>query len=299
MSTPAKNDIEHRHIDVGEVRLHVAEAKPASISDETPLVVFLHGFPEFWESWRAQLEALQNAGIWAVAPDLRGYGDSDKPWEVSAYEVEKLAGDIAGLIEALGRKKAHVVGHDWGAIVAWQFAQEHQDMLERLAILNVPHPLQMQRALQRSAKQMMRSWYIFFFQLPKIPELVIAANDYAFIRKSFAGDGIPNEDIERYVSALRKPGVLRSAVNYYRAVMRRLVKGSVPKPQVIDKEVLVIWGDRDRFLGKELAEPPPRFVPKQKVIHLPRASHWVQLDERERVNGLLLDFVRKGLAGVS
>lgn len=285
-----EQELEHSRIDVGEIRLHVVQAKPEKLTDDTKLVIFLHGFPEYWESWRHQLTFFQKQGFWAVAPDLRGYGESDKPWDVGEYEVEKLAGDIAGLIRSLGRKKAYVVGHDWGAVVAWMFAQEHQDLLERLAILNVPHPLQMQRALQRSAKQMLRSWYIFFFQIPKLPELVIARNDYDFIRRTFAADKVPSEEIERYVAALRKPGVVRSAVNYYRATIRRLFKGRIPKSKVIERPVLVLWGDRDRFLGKELADPPKRFVPDQRVEHFPDASHWLQLDARDGVNARLLEF---------
>lgn len=287
------SEFQHSHLDVGELRLHVVQARPDKVDDDTKLVVFLHGFPEYWESWRHQLEFLRQQGYWAVAPDLRGYGDSDKPWEVDEYEVEKLAGDVAGLIRALGRQKAIVVGHDWGAVVAWMFAQHHQDMLERLAILNVPHPLRMQRALERSPKQMLRSWYIFFFQIPKLPELLIARNDYELVRKTFGADKIPTEDIERYVTALRKPGVVRSAVNYYRAVIRRLFKGRVPKTEVIDRPVLVLWGDRDRYLGKELAAPPIRFVPNQRVEHFPNASHWVQLDAKDEVNERLLAFFRE------
>jgi pimeloyl-ACP methyl ester carboxylesterase len=283
-------DFEHSQIDVGEIRLHVVQAKPEKLDDETKLVIFLHGFPEYWESWRHQLSFFQKQGYWAVAPDLRGYGDSDKPWEVGEYEVEKLAGDVAGLIRALGRKRAIIVGHDWGGVVAWFFAQEHQDLLERLSILNAPHPLSMQRALERSAKQMLRSWYMFFFQLPKIPEWMIARDDYAFVRRTFGADDVPREDVERYVAALRKPGVTRSAVNYYRAALRRLFKGRIPKPQVIDRPVLVLWGDRDRFLGRTLADPPIRFVPDQRVEHFANASHWVQLDAKDDVNARLLSF---------
>lgn len=287
----SEDGFEHRIVDCNGIRLHVAEARPANITDQTPLVVFLHGFPEHWWSWRNQLTAMRDAGYWAVAPDLRGYGESDKPWDVAEYEVEKLAGDVAGLIRALGREKALVVGHDWGGVVAWAFAMEHPDMLERLAILNVPHPLQMLKGL-RTYKQLMKSWYIFFFQLPKLPELAIAKDDYAFVRKTFAGDRVPEEEIERYVEALRIPGVVRSAVNYYRAVIRRVASGRIPKTRIIDRPVLVIWGDRDRFLGKEMAEPPPRYVPNARTVHLDNATHWVQRDEPARVNELLLEHFR-------
>ena len=261
------------------------------MTDATPLVVFLHGFPEFWWSWRHQLEDFSANGFWAVAPDLRGYGDSDKPWDVGAYEVEKLAGDVAALIGALGRTKACVVGHDWGAVVAWAFAMEHPSMLQKLGICNVPHPLQMKRGLRRPA-QMKKSSYIFLFQLPKIPEMIVARNDYAMVRKTFQLDGVPAQEIERYVDALRVPGVVCSALNYYRAVIRRVATGRTPKTKMIDAPVLVLWGDKDRYLGIEMSEPPTRFVPNQRVVHFPNASHWVQLDEAAAVNAELRDFFR-------
>ncbi len=288
----------HRKIDVGDVQLHIAEARPEGTAEATelpshvPLVVFLHGFPEHWWSWRHQLSAMSKAGLWAVAPDMRGYNESDKPAGTSAYEVEKLAGDVAGLIRALGRQEAIVVGHDWGAMVAWAFAMEHPEMLQRLAILNVPHPLQMMRGLRRPA-QLKKSWYIFFFQLPFVPERLLRRNDFSLIRRMLREDGFPDDQIERYVEALRVPGVVTSALNYYRATMRRVLTGRIPKTRPIEHPVLVIWGDQDRALGKELAEPPARFVPHAKVVHLPEATHWVQNAAPEKVNELLLDFIRQ------
>src|SRR5690606_20060189 len=166
-----------------------------------------------------QLTAMSKAGFWAVAPDMRGYNESDKPKGTSSYEVEKLAGDVAGLIRALGRKDAIVVGHDWGAVVAWAFAMEHPDMLQRLTILNVPHPLQMTRGLRRPA-QLKKSWYIFFFQLPLVSESAIRWHDFAGIRRVFRADGIPDELIEQHVDALRAPGALTAALSYYRASIR-------------------------------------------------------------------------------
>jgi len=287
----------HRTVDVGEVRLHVAEARPAGISAEAavpadvPLVVFLHGFPEFWWSWRHQLEALSAAGFWAVAPDMRGYNESDKPAGVASYEVERLAGDVAGLVRALGREQAVVVGHDWGAAVAWFVAQLHPEVVRRLAILNVPHPLEMQRGLRRPA-QLKKSWYMFFFQLPGIPEKTIAKDDYAYLRHTFGSDGFSREEIEPYVDAMRVPGAVTSALNYYRAAIRRIFKASVPPTRVIECPVLVIWGDQDRYLGKEMATPPARFVTNAKVVHIPEASHWVQNAAPAQVNQLLVDFAR-------
>ncbi len=283
----------HRRLDTGEVTLHVAEARPAGDLAKAPLVVLLHGFPEHWWSWRRQLSALAAAGFWAVAPDLRGYNESDKPDGVDAYRIEALASDVAGLVRALGRERAFVVGHDWGAAVAWHVAQQHAAMVERLAILNVPHPLAMMRGLRRSPRQMLRSWYMFFFQLPIVPEKQLAARDYTFVRSTFRVDGFAAEEIDRYVDALRVPGALTSAINYYRSAIRRAATGTTPKQVRIDCPVLVVWGDKDRYLGKELATPPPRFVPNARVVHIPDATHWVQHDAPDRVNELLCEHFAK------
>ena len=293
----------HRRIDVGDVRLHVAEARPrlanGALADGTeevdadvPLVVLMHGFPELWWSWRHQLRAFADAGIWAVAPDMRGYNESDKPAGVSSYEVEPLADDIKGLVHALGRESAIVIGHDWGGMVAWIVAQRHPSLVSRLAILNVPHPAQMLRGLRRP-KQLRKSWYMFFFQLPAgLPERFIARNDWAYLRKTFEVDGFPPDEIDPYVHAMATPGAITAAMSYYRAAIRRTLKGRPPKSTRIDCPVLVIWGDRDRHLGKEMAEPPRRLVPKARVEHIPDATHWVQNSAPEEVNRLLLGFVQ-------
>jgi pimeloyl-ACP methyl ester carboxylesterase len=293
----------HRKIDVGSIELHVAEARPRTndgavadgseeVDEDIPLVVFMHGFPEFWWSWRHQLRAFADGGFWAVAPDMRGYNESDKPVGVANYRVEPLADDIDGLVRALGRKSAIIVGHDWGAMVAWEVAQRHPEIVSRLAILNVPHPLQMQRGLMRP-KQLRKSWYMFFFQLPGgIPERAISANDWTMLRKTFEIDGFPKDEIEPYVKAMSTPGAVTAAMSYYRAAIRRVLLGPKPKTTRIECPVLVIWGDRDRHLGSEMATPPPRFVPNARVEHIAEASHWVQNAAPDKVNELLLAFAR-------
>jgi epoxide hydrolase 4 len=223
---------------------------------------------------------------------MRGYNESDKPDGVPAYEVEQLAGDINGLVRALGREKAIIVGHDWGAMVAWFVAQLHPSIVTRLAILNVPHPVAMMRGLRRP-KQLKKSWYMFFFQLPRIPERTLMKNDYAMLRKTFEVDGFGSDEIEPYVEAMRTPGAATAAMNYYRASLRRVVTGRTPRSSRIDCPVLVIWGDRDRHLGKEMATPPAKLVPNARVEHIPGASHWVQNAAPDRVNELLLQFVRE------
>lgn len=289
----------HRRLNVGEVTLHVAEARPAgcdahapTLPADVPLVVLCHGFPEFWFSWRHQLAALAAAGFWAVAPDMRGYNESDKPEGVASYEIEDLAGDVAGLIRALGRESAIVVGHDWGGMVSWAFAALYPDMVQRLAILNVPHPIEMQKGL-RTPQQLKKSWYMFFFQLPGgIPERFIQKNDFEYLRKLFAEDGFPKEEIEHYVDAMRIPGAVTGAVNWYRAAIRRVFTMSTPDPKRIECPVLVIWGEKDRFLGKEMSVPPAKWVPNARVVHIPEATHWVQNAAVDQVNQLLVEHAK-------
>ena len=289
----------HSHIDVGEITMHVAEARPAGmedgVSNEVPLVVFMHGFPELWWSWRRQLTAFAEAGYWAVAPDMRGYNESSKPKDVRAYEVERLASDIDGLVRALGRKTAIIVGHDWGAVVAWRVAEQYPALVERLAILNVPHPLSMMKGL-RQREQLMKSWYVFFFQLPFVPERMMRIRDFEVIRTMFREDGIPSSDLEPYIEALKMPGAVTAMMNYYRAAIRRVVAKRTPKVLKIECPVLVIWGDRDRALSKDMAEPPKRFVPNARVVHIPEATHWVQNVAPDEVNRLLLEFVAESSA---
>jgi pimeloyl-ACP methyl ester carboxylesterase len=274
--------VEHFEIQAGEVRLHCAAMGPR----DGPLVILLHGFPECWASWRHQLPALAAAGFRAVAPDLRGYGGSDKPHGVRAYRIEKLVGDVAALIAALGRERADVVGHDWGGHIAWHLAMWNPERVRRLAILNLPHPARMRRAL-RTLRQLRKSWYMFFFQLPVLPERFLSPRS---IRTAFrylpARKGAFDEaDVEANVKAA---GDRTAPINYYRAAAR--YPGPPWKP--VTAETLVIWGNRDRWLGAELAEPDARWVPRARVERIAEASHWVQADAPERVNELLLSFLR-------
>jgi pimeloyl-ACP methyl ester carboxylesterase len=275
----------HRRVNVGELSLHYVEAGSG------PLVILLHGFPEFWWSWRHQIPALAQAGFHVVAPDMRGYNLSDRPANVGAYAIDRLTADVEGLIRALGQKKAHVVGHDWGGGVAWSFAMGHPSFVDRLAVLNCPHPAMMMRGL-RTWKQLKKSWYMFFFQLPGIPERFVSANDYEYLKKALRTANPDEEDVQHYIEAARRADRLHGGINYYRAMMRGFATGSTPKFVPIEAKTMVIWGEKDAFLGKELADPGPRWVPGARVEWLPRATHWVQIDAAERVNALLVDFLR-------
>jgi pimeloyl-ACP methyl ester carboxylesterase len=259
-------------------------------------VLLLHGFPQFWYQWRHQVPALVEAGFRVVAPDMRGYNLSDKPPGVRAYRVELLARDVERLIPACGERTAAVVGHDWGAIAAWIAAMRHPERVEKLAILNVPHPARFLDGLL-SPMQLLRSSYVFFFQIPRLPEEVIRAGDFALLRSVLGRDpvqpgALTAEDIERYIEAIARPGALTATINYYRALLRYPGETRALL-QRVEAPVLVIWGERDRFLSRRLAEPPHLWVPNLLgVKRLPDASHWVAEDRPLEVNTLLLDFLR-------
>jgi pimeloyl-ACP methyl ester carboxylesterase len=289
-------ELAHRYADLGDVRLHYVEA------GEGPLVLLLHGFPQFWYQWRHQIPALVEAGFRVVAPDMRGYNLSDKPPGVRAYRVELLARDVERLILVCGERTASVVGHDWGAIVAWVAAMHHPGRVERLVILNVPHPARFLDGLL-SPGQLLRSSYIFFFQIPRLPEEVICAGDFALLRSALRRDPVrpgtfAAEDIERYLRALARPGALTATLNYYRALLRNPGETRALLKR-IEAPVLVIWGERDRFLSRRLAEPPRLWVPNLlRVERLQDASHWVAEDRPLEVNTLLLDFLCYPLAAL-
>ncbi len=274
--------------DLGEVRLHYVEA------GEGPLVVLLHGFPEFWFGWRYQIPALAAAGFRVVAPDMRGYNLSSRPQGVTAYDTERLAADVRGLIHHLGAQSACLAGHDWGAAVAWVTAMNHPEVVRRLAILNVPHPRRLLAGL-RHPRQLAKSWYMFAFQLPWLPERMVRAQNWRLFRYGFEHDArpgaFPPQDIDRYIEAWSQPGATTAMINYYRAIFRQSPKRAEARIRRVEAPTLVIWGQRDRYLTPELAEPDRRDVPNlERVVRLPTATHWVQHDEPERVSQLLIDF---------
>jgi pimeloyl-ACP methyl ester carboxylesterase len=278
---------ESQAVDVGEVTLHVVTAGQRG----RPLVLLLHGFPEFWWSWRHQLGALAEAGFFVVAPDLRGFHRSEKPRSVSAYRVGRLEADVAGLIRAFGAERASIVGHDWGGVIAYFFAARHPELITRLCILNAPHPAEFARRLA-SPKQLLRSWYVFFFQLPSLPERWLGAHDYARLAGTFLRDGLERETAARYVEAARTAGDrLRGGINYYRASVRDILRRTSADVPPIRTPTLVIWGDGDNYLAPELARPRSELVPNARVEFVPNGTHWVQQVAPARVNELLLGFL--------
>jgi epoxide hydrolase 4 len=258
--------------------------------------VLLHGFPEFWYAWRHQIPALADAGYRVVAPDLRGYNTSDKPPRVRDYRPRVLAQDVADLVVALGAGSAAVAGHDWGGGLAWLLAMQHPERIERLVVLNAPHPIRLLKGL-RNPRQLRRSWYMLAFQAPWLPERLVAARDFRALRRALRQQptrpgAFTAQDIDRYVAAAAQPGALRAALNYYRAAFRANPLAQVRSLRRVDIPTLIIWGEQDRYLGRELAEPDRAWVPDVRVERIAEASHWVQADAPERVNQLMVDFLQ-------
>jgi epoxide hydrolase 4 len=280
----------HHFAPINGIHLHYVEAGSG------PLVVLLHGFPEFWYTWRHQIPALAEAGFRVIAPDLRGYGESDKPRGVQAYRIELLTADVLALIHHLGYSSAHIVGHDWGGGIAWSMTMQHPAAVDRLAILNCPHPAILFRQI-RQPWQLLKSWYIFFFQVPWLPECLFRLNGFSALMRTFRRepvrpDAFSAEDVERYRHALARPGALTAAINYYRAAFRRDLGRVPPGMKPIAQPTLVIWGERDRYLDVRLLDGLNAWVPNLRIERLADASHWVQNDAPERVNPLLVEFLR-------
>ena len=282
-------ELEHSYIETNGIKLHVVQAGPKS---GVP-VVLLHGFPEFWRGWIHQIPALAEAGCRVIVPDQRGYNLSDKPKGAKNYAVFTLVNDILSLIDVLGYEKVNLVGHDWGAVIAWTLAILHPERLHRLSIMNVPHPAVMKRFLQRDIEQIRRSWYVFFFQLPWLPESGMQQDNWRGAVSALRGSGkihtFTNEDIEKYKEAWSQPGAMTAMINWYRAIMR--YQPPMPKDPRIKVPTLMMWGMKDHALSHRMARPSMDYVDEGNLIFFPDATHWVQHDAAEEVNHYLIDFI--------
>lgn len=273
-------------VHVNGINLHILEAGP----QDAPLVLLLHGFPEYSYSWRYQLANLSDR-YHLVAPDLRGYNLSDKPRH--GYDLATLCNDVRGLIEAFGARQADIIGHDWGGGIAWAFAIRDPDYTRRLAILNAPHAAAMQREL-RNPRQLRRSSYMAFFQLRGIAERAIERDNYAMIWRTFraadrARSWLSDADIQRYVDAIARPGALSAALEYYRQLPNAFQH--ISPLRVITATTLVLWGERDPYLGPELVDDLDLWVRDLQIRRFPTAGHWLNQQEPERVNTALRAFL--------
>lgn len=283
-------ELEHAHLDTNGIRLHVVQAGPA----QGPLAILLHGFPEFWYSWRRQIPHLAAAGFRVWAPDQRGYNLSDKPKGRRAFRVEELAADVIGLVQQSGRERIHLVGHDWGGAVAWWIALHYPQILERLVLLNIPHPAVMLRNLKRNPAQMCRSWYVLFFQLPWLPEALSRAGHWRWparaLRKTSRPGTFSDADLAMYREAWSQPGAFTSMLNWYRALTTQRLQ--LPGNPRISVPTLLLWGCHDGALGREMAQPSIDLCDHGRLVLFEEATHWVHEDEPDRVNELLTQFLQ-------
>ncbi len=282
--------LEHIAFHNGAIELHAVVAGPP----DGPVAILLHGFPEFWYSWQKQIDPLAAAGFRVIVPDQRGYNTSSKPRGASSYALSHLTSDIIAIADQLGQQRIHLAGHDWGAAVAWSVSLLHPDRVAKLAILNVPHPSVMRRYLKTNRRQLRRSWYMFFFQLPFFPEAAFSSFHFrlgvrSLVRSSRPGTFSP-EDLAQYRAAWSQPGALTSMINWYRAAFRH-------RPRIADRTVHVptriLWGERDAFLLSDMAHDSLRYCDSAELYTFASASHWLQHEEPARVSELLIDFFRK------
>ena len=286
-----ENSWTHQYITTNNVKLHYVT------QGNGPLMLMLHGFPEFWYSWKYQIPEFAR-DYQVVAVDLRGYNDSDKPQDKSAYVMDEFIQDIKGVIKGLGHEKCVLVAHDWGGVIAWNFAYSYPEMLEKLIVLNVAHPAKFAQGLQ-SWEQLQKSWYIFFFQLPFLPEWYLQASNYQVIEKIFTGMTIDktaftSEDIEAYKQAAAKPGALTAMLNYYRNLLDfpNFQQTKFQKDwDVLSVPTLMIWGEEDRALGKELTYGTEAYVKDFQIKYIPNCSHWVQQEQPTLVNQYMKEFL--------
>jgi pimeloyl-ACP methyl ester carboxylesterase len=282
---------ETTYIETNGIKLHVVMAGP---EDGQP-VILLHGFPEFWRGWSKQIEPLAEAGYRVIVPDQRGYNLSDKPKGVRSYRVDTLVDDILGLMDALGYEKVNLIGHDWGAVVAWALAIWHPEQLRKLGILNAPHPAVMLNFLRRGdPEQLRRSWYVFAFQVPWLPEYFMRKNDWRNTVRALRGSGkihtFTNEDIAEYKQAWSQPGAMTAMLNWYRAAVRYLPK--LLKDVRVKVPTLMLWGMQDVALSHRMARLSIDYCEDGALVFFEDATHWVQHDEAENVTKLLLEFLR-------
>ena len=282
-----QDQMRHGFLEANGVRFHYVEQGAG------PLVLLLHGFPECWYSWRMQLPVLAAAGFRAVAPDMRGYNLSDKPR--GGYNIEQLVDDVVAIAAALGEERAHVVGHDWGGIIAWQAAARHPEFVRSLTVMNAPHPSAFARYLRGNLKQVLKSSYMFFFQIPGLPEWLLRRNRAAAIagafRRSAGRTGVFSAgELEVYREAFLRPGAARCTLNYYRQAIRQGT-GALPKSPIV-VPTLVLWGEADPVLQRGMNDRLGDWVKNLTFKPIPGCGHWTQQERPDVVNSELVGWLR-------
>jgi pimeloyl-ACP methyl ester carboxylesterase len=281
---------EERFIAVNGLNLHTIVAGPL----DGPLVILLHGFPECWYTWRKQIKPLVEAGYRVVVPDQRGYNLSDKPHGIHNYRLEALSADVVELIRSFEREKAIVVGHDWGGVVAWYLAMHHPQVVEKLIVMNAPHPAAYLREIRDNPAQQRKSWYIGFFQIPIVPEELfghdpIESARFFFRRSAINQDAFSSFDIHVMATALAQPEALTSALNWYRASVRN--PAAYQDVRYTAVPTLLIWAEDDIALGRSLTYGLDQWLSNLQIHTIPHCGHWVQNEAPDEVNARLLAFL--------
>lgn len=260
-------------------------------AEDGPLVLLLHGFPDAWWTWRGQVGPLIDAGYRVVLPTMRGYGNSEKPAGIGSYALDTLAADVLAIADDLGRETFRLVGHDWGGVVAWEAAVRAPARIERLVIVDAPHPDVWSRVARRHPTQLLRSSYVAFFQLPWLPEAVFRARSHAVARGMLTRSSNPgtftDHDLERYVEAWRQRGALTAMLNYYRALRHKPRR----QPARVLPQTLVVWGGKDYFLSRRVYEAGLAMCDHGTGVWVDEATHWVHLEQPARVTPALLQFL--------
>lgn len=283
-----EHDWRDEHRTVNGISLHIVEAGPA----DGPLLILLHGFPEFWWGWRHQIAPLAGQGYHVVVPDMRGYNTSDIPQGVDAYRLETLTDDILALADSYGAERFRLVGHDWGGVIAWDLAARHPGRLEKLVVINGPNPDLWKRVMTKRPTQALRSSYAAFFQLPRLPEMVLGASNFRPMRtllRNSARTGVFTPDVlDRYVEAWSHPGSLTAMLNYYRALRKRRLPAA---PAPIRVPTLILWADNDVALETHVAEMALEACDDGRLEIIPDVTHWVHHEEPDHVNNAIIEFM--------
>lgn len=276
---------------VNGINLHVIEKGEKG----WPVLLFLHGFPEFWYGWHNQIDYFVARGYRVIVPDQRGYNLSSKPKRLSSYRITALAEDIAGLIKATGKDKVFITGHDWGGAVAWTMAYLYPDMIRKLIIINMPHPRVFFKTVRSDLSQVMRSWYIGFFQIPRLPEKVLGLYQYKMLQNSLQRTSLPGTfspaDLRHYRAAWQQKDALHCMIKWYRAAMRHR-NPLATYHRKTEVPLLLIWGQKDKFLKKEMATQSLAYCQNGHLHTFPDATHWVHHEKSDEVNVLIEGFIK-------
>jgi len=277
------------HLPNGGIQLHVVVAgKP-----NDKLVVLLHGFPDTWHCWRHLIPALVKNGYYVVAPDMRGYNLSEKPSGTQNYDLDVLVSDVEELITYFKKPSAAIVAHDWGGIVAWEFATQHPELTEKLIIMNAPHPEVIKYEIATNIQQTLASWYVFFFQIPFIAPNLISYNPYAFperIQRGTPTGSFTQDDVDVMAASLAQEGSATAMINYYKALVRSWITGQKVKRAKVSAPVLILWGEDDVALLPDTSRAD-QYALEVKTQYIPHCSHWVPREVPDIVEQEVLKFI--------